>query len=59
MPRQEDLPQDIRALVRRHAVEMTDTRWDYDVGRLVENVEQALARSPPRERFLAQVPPWD
>src|SRR3954451_21854401 len=53
MPRQEDLPEDIRALVRRQAVEITDTRWDYDVGRLVEDVEQALARSPRRERFLA------
>ncbi len=59
MPRKDDLPEDIRPLVRRQAVEITDTRWDYDVGRVIEKVEQVLADSPKRQRFLAQVPPWD
>jgi hypothetical protein len=59
MPKKQDLPEDIQPLVRRNAVEITDTRWDYDVGRLVENVERALAQSPRRKRFLEQFPPWD
>jgi hypothetical protein len=59
MPRKEQLPEDIRALTRKQAVEITDTRWDYDVGRLIEKVAEALAQSPRRLRFLAQVPPWD
>lgn len=58
MPREEDLPEDIRPLVRRQAIEITETRWDYDVGCVVESVEQALGLSPRRARFLAQVPPW-
>lgn len=59
MPRKDDLPEDIQPLVRRQAVEVTDTRWDYDVGLLAQTVARALTRSPRRQRFLDQVPPWD
>jgi hypothetical protein len=59
IPRKEGLPEDIRALVRKNAVEITDKRWDYDIGSLIDTVREALARSPRRLRFLAQVPPWD
>src|SRR5262249_46374657 len=59
MPGEEEVPEDIRPFVRRLAVEITDTRWDYDVGVLIESVERALMESPKRTRFLAQVPPWD
>jgi hypothetical protein len=58
MPLKNDLPVDIQPIVRRQAIEITDTRWEYDVGRLAETVAQALARSPRRRRFLEQVPPW-
>lgn len=58
MPRKDDLPDDIRPLIRRQAIEITDTRWDYDVSRLTENLTQVLAHSPKRQAFLAQVPPW-
>jgi hypothetical protein len=30
MPRAEDLPDDIRALARKQAAEISDSRWDYD-----------------------------
>ena len=53
------LPQDIRALLRQNGVEVSDKRWDYDVGTLIATIEGALAESPRRKRFLAQVPPWD
>jgi hypothetical protein len=59
VPRSEDVPEDIRAVVRKQGVEITDTRWDYDVSRLIDTVAKALAGSPRRQRFLAQVPPWD
>ena len=58
MPRKENLPDDIRPLTRRQAVEITDSRWDYDVGRLTERLTQVLAHSPGRKSFLGQVPPW-
>lgn len=57
MPRKEDLPEDIRALATKNAVEVTDTRWDYDTGQVIKEIERALAGSPRRQRFLAQVPP--
>ena len=59
IPMAEDLPEDIQPLVRKLAAEITDARWEYDVGVLADRVEGILARSPKRQRFLAQVPPWD
>ena len=58
MPRRDELPDDIQAIARRQAIELTDTRWDYDMGRIIDAVEQVLAQSPRRQRFLAKVPPW-
>jgi hypothetical protein len=58
MPRPAEVPEDIRPLLRRQAVEVTDIRWEYDTGRILETVDQVLADSPKRHRFLAQVPPW-
>lgn len=59
MPRENEVPADIQQLAHRQAIEITDTRFDYDVGRVVANVENVLAESPKRKRFLQQVPPWD
>ena len=59
MPSENQVPADIQPLLHRQAIEITDTRWDYDVGRVVENVEKVLAESPRRKRFLQQVPPWE
>lgn len=36
MPLETELPVDIRSLSLRQAVEITDTRWEFDVGRLAE-----------------------
>lgn len=44
MPSPEDLPDDLQGLWRRQAVELTDLRWDYDVGRLVETIEESGVR---------------
>ena len=59
MPREDQVPADIQPLLHRQAIEITDPRWDYDVGRVVENVEKVLAGSTRRRRFLQQVPPWE
>ena len=34
MPQPEELPEALAALARRNAIELSDTRWAYDVGRL-------------------------
>jgi hypothetical protein len=39
MPRREDLPPEIRAIARRNAIELSDGRWSYDVGRLMETLD--------------------
>ena len=60
MPRDSQVPADIQPLLRRQAIEITDTRWDYDVGGVIEHLEKVLEGSPRRKRFLAQVSPgWD
>jgi hypothetical protein len=42
MPRREDLPPEIRAIARRNAIELSDGRWSYDVGRLMEALGELL-----------------
>jgi hypothetical protein len=43
MPHGEDLPQDIAPITRRNALELSDSRWRYDVGRLTKTLDQLLA----------------
>lgn len=47
MPSADDLPEEIRDLAFRHAIELTDERWDYDVGRLVKLVRERAGASGP------------
>ncbi|HEX8150612.1 MAG TPA: SUMF1/EgtB/PvdO family nonheme iron enzyme [Pyrinomonadaceae bacterium] len=47
MPRPQDLPEDIRPLSRRNALELSDRWWRQDVERLVETLEKALAPPAP------------
>lgn len=42
MPTTEQLPAGLQPLVRRQAVELSDQRWDYDVGRLVTTLERVM-----------------
>ncbi|MGC3981300.1 MAG: toll/interleukin-1 receptor domain-containing protein [Steroidobacteraceae bacterium] len=46
MPRTEELPEDLQPLCRRNAIELTDRRWDYDVGQLEETLRKALNIDP-------------
>lgn len=42
MPATDDLPEDLKPLSRRNAVELTDKRWEYDVGQLIETLKKIL-----------------
>lgn len=59
VPKNSESPDDVRSLLAKQAVEITDSRWSYDIGVLIQNLEQVLDNRPTRQRFLAQVPPWD
>jgi len=67
MPNREDLPQEVRAITRRNALELGDQRWRYDVGRLISTLDELLAesspapsqRSPERDGATRQAAPAD
>jgi hypothetical protein len=43
MPPGADLPEDIKRLSYINALELSDSRWDYDVGRLVDRLRSVVA----------------
>jgi hypothetical protein len=43
VPPSNQLPEDIRDLVSRQAAELTDNRWDYDTGQLIEALRDQLS----------------
>lgn len=57
MPAAEALPEELRPLTRHQAVEISDTRWDFDVQRLIAAIERvgvadAAAPVRPSRRYL-------
>jgi hypothetical protein len=60
MPSQEDLPESIQALTRRNAVEISHSRFSYDVGRLCDFLART-SRSTPKaaERDGSSDVPWE
>ena len=42
MPRKAELPDALGGLARRNAVQISDSRWDYDVSRLTETLDSIL-----------------
>jgi hypothetical protein len=55
MPATEELPPPLADLARRNALELSDARWSYDVGRLASTVQQVLGDRA-RRRGLAARP---
>lgn len=55
MPREGDLPANITALARKQASEISDTRWDYDVGQIMKVLEQVV---PPQSEPDDHPSPW-
>jgi hypothetical protein len=47
MPRHRDLPEDIRRLSQLNALELSDSRWDYDVGLLVAQLRTLVVQRVP------------
>jgi hypothetical protein len=43
MPNAERLPTALAALARRQAIELSDSRWEYDCGRLLDAVERTTS----------------
>jgi hypothetical protein len=50
MPSEADLPDELKPLARRQAHELADSRWDYDLGRLADNIEATLGAGARRGR---------
>lgn len=46
MPAAEQLPEELRPLTRRQALELRDSRWDSDVEALIAVIERILAQAP-------------
>lgn len=42
MPAVDELPEELKSLARRNAIELSDKRWGYDVAQLVETVHKVL-----------------
>lgn len=57
MPREQDLPDDLKPLARRHALEISDERWEFDVGRLIDTLEERLEKRSGREIARPRVQP--
>ncbi len=60
MPTAAELPPTLAPLARRHAIELSDARWRYDVGRLVATLERAvgaerISTQPPSSGVLADI----
>jgi len=47
-PTRDVLPDEIKGVAARQAIELSNERWNYDVGRLVLALDEALGRAPPR-----------
>ncbi|HEX6153879.1 MAG TPA: toll/interleukin-1 receptor domain-containing protein [Solirubrobacterales bacterium] len=45
MPRREELPPELQTLARRNALELSESRWRYDVGRLLTTLDELLPES--------------
>jgi tetratricopeptide (TPR) repeat protein len=52
MPSAEDLPDPLKTLSRRQAVEITDSRWAYDVEQLIERLRELIMPVMPGERQI-------
>lgn len=54
MPKLQDLPDDLSLLARRQAIELSDQRWQHDIGRLINTLEKVLAEKKEARLKAAQ-----
>jgi TIR domain len=50
MPAEEELPEDMQSLARRHALEITEQDFDEDVEKLAKALDRALGWAPPKPK---------
>ncbi len=50
MPRAEELPTELESFARRQAHELSDLRWEFDVGQLIETLERLGINPLPQRR---------
>jgi streptogramin lyase len=50
MPSKHDLPDDLKEFADRQAIELSDSRWDYDVDRLIDSISRETRKRRRRER---------
>jgi len=48
-PSSGNLPEDLKKLSRLHAHEISDHRWDFDVGTLIQTLEKVLKKEVPKD----------
>jgi hypothetical protein len=53
MPDLDDLPEPLRPLARRQAIELSDHRWDFDTQELITRIEEVIGRPHQRGKHLA------
>lgn len=53
MPRPEQLPEALRAITRRNALELSNRNWRHDIARLGETIEMLRPRWTPRAKIPA------
>jgi TIR domain len=59
MPSAADLPEDLQALARRHAVELSESAWNPQVRQLIDVLETLVAKPAPQEPPAEPEPPVD
>jgi hypothetical protein len=52
MPQSNDLPAAIAKLARRNAIELRDSSWEYDVGKLGDAVESIIQSQAPANQVV-------
>lgn len=53
MPAENALPQDLQPVARLQAIELSDSRWDYDVERLAKVIRELTGnKAAPRRKYL-------
>jgi len=57
MPGADDLPEELKPLARRNAIELTDKRWEFDVSTLVDTLRKALGIEPSPKPIPPNPPP--
>jgi len=57
VPKSDELPDNLKELAYRNAIELRDSSFSYDVGRLIETLDDDLKKSPARAKQVPRLRP--